>query len=79
MGPAARGNPMDPEAVLIPFSTSILPPCERALEELERRVYDVRRVGGFAAIAGVERDRFDTFILNMGPEPKPERGATGEA
>ena len=46
------GNPMDPKrcAILVPFGTSILPPCERALEELERRGYDVRRVGGYAAI-----------------------------
>src|SRR5208282_900901 len=46
------GNPMDPKrcAILIPFATSIIPPCERALEELERRGYDVRRVGGYAAI-----------------------------
>ena len=27
-----------------------MPPCERVLEELERRGYDVRRVGGYAAI-----------------------------
>ena len=27
-----------------------MPPCERALEELERRGYRVRRVGGYAAI-----------------------------
>ena len=46
------GNPMDPKrcAILIPFGSSIIPPCERALEELERRGYDVRRVGGYAAI-----------------------------
>ena len=46
------GNPMDPRrcAILVPFATSIVPPCERALEELERRGYPVRRVGGYAAI-----------------------------
>jgi len=45
-------NPMDPRrcAVLVPFASSITPPCERSLEELERRGYPVRRVGGYAAI-----------------------------
>jgi len=45
-------NPMDPRrcVILVPFATSITPPCERALEELERRGYPVRRVGGYAAI-----------------------------
>ena len=43
---------MDPRrcVILVPFATSITPPCERALEELERRGYPVRRVGGYAAI-----------------------------
>jgi hypothetical protein len=43
---------MDPRrcAVLVPFGTSIVPQCERALVELERRGYEVRRVGGYAAI-----------------------------
>jgi hypothetical protein len=43
---------MDPRrcVILVPFATTITPPCERALEELERRGYDVRRVGGYAAI-----------------------------
>ena len=36
--------------VLVPFTSSIIPPCERALEELERQGYPVRRVGGDAAI-----------------------------
>ena len=36
--------------VLVPFTSSIIPPCERALEELERQGYPVRRVGGYAAI-----------------------------
>jgi len=45
-------NPMDPRrcVILVPFASSITPPCERALEELERRGYPVRRVGGYAAI-----------------------------
>jgi hypothetical protein len=43
---------MDPRrcVVLVPFSDHIIPSCERALRELERRGYDVRRVGGYAAI-----------------------------
>jgi hypothetical protein len=53
--PRARrssGNPMDPRrcVILVPFASYIIPPCERALQELERRGYDVRRVGGYAAI-----------------------------
>lgn len=53
--PRARrssGHPMDPRrcAILVPFATHIIPACERALRELERRGYDVRRVGGYAAI-----------------------------
>ena len=48
----SSGSPMDPRrcVILVPFSSTIIPPCERALEELERRGYDVRRVGGYAAI-----------------------------
>ncbi len=48
----SSGSPMDPRrcAILVPFGFTIIPPCERALEELERRGYDVRRVGGYAAI-----------------------------
>ena len=46
------GNPMDPKrcVILVPFSSSIIPPCERALQALERRGYEVRRIGGYAAI-----------------------------
>jgi hypothetical protein len=45
-------NPMDPRrcTILVPFVSYIIPPCERALQELERRGYNVRRVGGYAAI-----------------------------
>jgi hypothetical protein len=45
-------NPMDPRrcAILVPFASYIMPACERALQELERRGYPVRRVGGYAAI-----------------------------
>ncbi|MDR3637290.1 MAG: hypothetical protein P4L84_26025 [Isosphaeraceae bacterium] len=53
--PQARrtsNHPLDPGrcAVLVPFTGSIFPQCERALQELERRGYHVRRVGGYAAI-----------------------------
>lgn len=37
-------------AVLVPFSGSIHPGCERSLQELERRGYSVRRVSGYAAV-----------------------------
>jgi hypothetical protein len=45
-------DPLDPRrcAVLVPFATHISPPCQCALEELERRGYHVRRVGGYAQI-----------------------------
>jgi hypothetical protein len=46
------GKPMDPRrcVVLVPFGTHIVPMCETALKELERRGYVVRRVQGYAAI-----------------------------
>jgi hypothetical protein len=45
-------SPLDPAkcVVLVPFTGYIFPPCEQGLRELERRGYQVRRVGGFAAI-----------------------------
>jgi hypothetical protein len=45
-------HPMDPRrcVVLVPFTGHIHAGCESALRELERRGYDVRRVGGYAAI-----------------------------
>ena len=48
----SNGDPMDPRrcVVLVPYIGSIVPPCERGLQELERRGYHVRRVGGYAAI-----------------------------
>jgi hypothetical protein len=48
----SNGDPMDPRrcVVLVPYTTGIVPQSERALQELERRGYDVRRVGGYAAI-----------------------------
>jgi hypothetical protein len=36
--------------ILVPFSGSIQRECEDGLKELERRGYQVRRVGGYAAI-----------------------------
>jgi hypothetical protein len=53
-GPVARTvmSPLDPRrcAILVPFGGPILPECEEGLRELERRGYQVRRVGGYAAI-----------------------------
>ena len=47
-----QGHPLDPArcVVLVPFTGSILPQCEAGLHELEKRGYQVRRVGGFSAI-----------------------------
>jgi hypothetical protein len=36
--------------ILVPFATYIAPGCERGLIELQRRGYEVWRVGGYAAI-----------------------------
>jgi hypothetical protein len=43
---------MDPSrcVILVPYGATIMPRCERALDALERRGYDVRRAGGYAAI-----------------------------
>ncbi len=48
----ASRDPMDPRrcVVLVLFNTQIISRCESALRELERRGYEVRRVGGYAAI-----------------------------
>lgn len=45
-------DPLDPRrcVVLVPFSGFIHQDCEQSLKELERRGYQVRRVGGYAAI-----------------------------
>jgi hypothetical protein len=45
-------NPMDPRrcVILVPFTGSIQRECEEGLRELERRGYEVRRIGGYAAI-----------------------------
>lgn len=45
-------HPLDPRrcVILVPFSGFIHVECDEALKELERRGYQVRRVGGYAAI-----------------------------
>jgi hypothetical protein len=45
-------DPFDPRrcVILVPFVGSIHQECNAALQELERRGYQVRRVGGYAAI-----------------------------
>ncbi len=47
-----QSHPLDPArcVVLVPFIGSIVPQCEAGLRELEKRGYQVRRVGGFSAI-----------------------------
>jgi hypothetical protein len=47
-----RRPPLDPSrcVVLVPYTGAILPECEEGLRALERRGYQVRRVGGYAAI-----------------------------
>jgi hypothetical protein len=51
---APQSEPRLPAAgrcvVLVPFSGSIHPECERSLHQLEQRGYEVRRIGGYAAI-----------------------------
>ena len=45
-------QPMTPSrcVILVPFATYIAPACEQGLIELQRRGYQVWRVGGYAAI-----------------------------
>ena len=49
---APRRCPIDPRrcVILVPFSTHIVPACERGLIELQRKGYEVWRVGGYANI-----------------------------
>ncbi|MGA2066676.1 MAG: hypothetical protein ABSG86_16995 [Thermoguttaceae bacterium] len=46
------GEPLDPRrcVVLVPFASHISPPCACGLEELQRRGYQVRRIGGYSQI-----------------------------
>lgn len=71
-GPAvarrASNHPMDPRrcVILVPFAGQIYPHCERALKELERRGYPVRRVGGYAAIdQGRNQMATDVLMANF--------------
>jgi len=72
-GPGAffrAGRPeLDPRrcVILVPFAGQILPHCERALKELERRGYAVWRVGGYAAI-DQGRNQMATDALRAGFE-----------
>lgn len=45
-------NPLDPRkcVILVPYSGYVYPECDESLKALERRGYQVRRVGGYAAI-----------------------------
>ena len=65
-GPAGppRWSPLDPRrcVVLVPFGGQIVPDCEAGLRALERLGYQVRRVGGHAAIDQV-RNRMATDAL----------------
>ena len=61
----SSNHPLDPRkcVVLVPFTSHIIPPCEGALRELERRGYDVRRVGGHWWDYGTE-GYFDSRYTN---------------
>lgn len=50
--PIPYSHPLDPRrcVILVPFNGFIHQECDDALKELERRGYQVRRVGGYAAI-----------------------------
>ncbi|MCB9952172.1 MAG: hypothetical protein H6824_14420 [Planctomycetaceae bacterium] len=52
MAPRPSSDALDPKrcVVLVPYNTNIVPQCDEALKELERRGYVVRRVLGYAAI-----------------------------
>ena len=54
-------------AVLVPYTTQIVPDCENALKELERRGYSVWRVRGYAAI-DQGRNQMATDALVQGYE-----------
>lgn len=45
-------DPMEPRrcVVLVPYSGYVYPECDESLKVLERRGYQVRRIGGYAAI-----------------------------
>ena len=56
--------------ILVPFATHIAPACEQGLIELQRRGYEVRRVGGYAAI-DQGRNQMATDALTAGFEEHP--------
>lgn len=62
-------NALDPRrcVVLVPVGGPIVPDCEQALQELERRGYQVRRVPGYAAI-DVARNEIASGALSDGFE-----------
>src|SRR5208283_4846241 len=62
-------HPMDPRpcVVLLPFPTHIARQCQFALEELQRRGYDVWRVGAYAAV-DQGRNQMATDALAAGYE-----------
>ena len=53
--------------ILVPFATYIAPACERGLVELQRRGYEVWRIGGYAVIDQV-RNQMATDALKAGFE-----------
>jgi len=59
-------DPMDPRkcVVLVPFGMFIHQECDYALKELERRGYEVRRVGGYAAIDQGRNQMATDALLN---------------
>ena len=57
--------------ILVPFSTHIVPGCEQGLIELQRRGYEVWRVGGYSAI-DIGRSEMATKALALTPSPLPE-------
>ena len=60
---------MDPRrcVILVPFATHIVPACEAGLIELQRRGYEVWRVGGYANI-DIGRSEIATKALAAGFE-----------
>ena len=79
---APRRPATDPRrcVILVPFSTHIVPACERGLIELQRRGYEVWRVGGYAAI-DVGRAELATKALALTPStarPHPGPFPEGE-
>jgi hypothetical protein len=62
-----RAVPARACVILVPFATHITPACEQGLIELQRRGYEVRRVGGYAAI-DQGRNQMATDALTAGYE-----------